>query len=240
MSKTDQKKDDSKKEKMEVKEAIPKVLYMCDKTLDNIKKYSSNWTKLNPDYKIKLYDNELCEKFLNDVFGKDFVTVFNFIKDGPIKADFWRVCLLYHYGGIYIDADIEPLVPLKDYIDPAADFVTCTAYSPRHKFNPNFIAAKAGDSYLKDCIQMYLTWYEEKKTYNYFDWSIMNVFTNVIQIPNFKKVDNVYEVDGKNIQLLKECEGKEFYDDHNVYHKVRVFNNRYKNYDAGTHKFKDE
>lgn len=217
--------------------AIPKVIYMCDRTLDSISKYGKNWTDLNPEYSLKLYDNEMCAAFLSNVYGEEYKELFDFIKDGPIKADFWRVCILYQFGGVYIDADNEPLVRMSDFIDPTVDFVTCTAYSPRHHFNPNFIMSKAKDTILKECIDTYFTWFREKKPYTYFDWSIMNVFTKVIQIPNYKKRDGIYEVNGKRIQLIREQEGKEFYDDHNMYHGVRVFNNRYRNYDAGIHKF---
>jgi hypothetical protein len=218
-------------------ESIPKIIYMCDRTLDSISKYGLNWTKLNPDYKLKLYDNEMCEKFLSDVFGDEYKDLFNYITHGPIKADFWRICILYKYGVVYIDADNEPLVALSEFINPDVDFVTCTAYSPNHSFNPNFIMAKSGDSILKQSINTYLDWYREKKQYSYFSWSIMNVFTQVIKIPDFKKKDGVYEVDGKRIQIIREQEGKEFYDDHNIYKGVRVFNNRYRNYDAGIHQF---
>lgn len=41
---------------------IPKVIYMCHKTLEHIKIYSRNWKKLNPEYEIKLYDDTMCRE----------------------------------------------------------------------------------------------------------------------------------------------------------------------------------
>ena len=87
---------------------IPKIIYMCHKVLDKIEIYSKNWKNLNPEYEIKLYDDELCKKFLLDEYSQLHLDIFNFLKDGPIKADFWRICILNKYGGLYIDADIEP------------------------------------------------------------------------------------------------------------------------------------
>ncbi len=37
-----------------------------------------NYTKLNPDYKIKLYDNDDCINFLNDKYSQKYVDIFNF------------------------------------------------------------------------------------------------------------------------------------------------------------------
>ena len=100
---------------------IPKVIYMCHKNLDKIKIYSQNWKKLNPNYEIKLYDDEMCKKFLLEEYSQLYLDIFNYLEDGPIKADFWRVCILYKYGGLYADADIEPLVSLSKYIDDNDD-----------------------------------------------------------------------------------------------------------------------
>ena len=50
-----------------------------------------NWKKLNPDYEIKLYDNQDCIDFLEKEFGSEYVDTFNYIKDGPIKQTFGDV-----------------------------------------------------------------------------------------------------------------------------------------------------
>ena len=95
---------------------IPKDIYMCYKDLQTIQKYSKNWKKLNPDWKIKLYDDKRCRKFLLEKCGPLYLDIFDYVIDGPIKADFWRLCILNKFGGLYIDADIEPIKPLNTYI----------------------------------------------------------------------------------------------------------------------------
>ena len=32
-----------------------------------------------------------------------------------MQADFWRYAVIYQYGGIYLDIDIEPLKPIKEW-----------------------------------------------------------------------------------------------------------------------------
>lgn len=223
----------------EMNSDIPKVIYMCDKNLNHIKIFSKNWTRLNPNYDIQLYDNPACEEFLLKEFSTLHKEIFNFIKDGPIKADFWRVCILYKYGGIYCDGDNEPIVPIDDFVEEGIDFLTCSSYFSvmNFNFNPNFIMAKKGDSILNKCINMYINWYREQKPYSYWDWSIMKVFTDIIKLPNYSNQDGIYYLDNKKIQILKECPGQNHHDAHNIYKGIRVFNNRYKEYDADKHGF---
>ena len=119
---------------------IPKVIYITHKELTHIKEYSKDWQKLNPDYEIKLFDDELCKEFLLNEYSQLHLDIFNFLQDGPIKSDFWRLCVLYKYGGVYSDADIEPLMPLDFYIDDDIDFCTCFNFTPFNISNADFTA----------------------------------------------------------------------------------------------------
>lgn len=219
---------------------IPKIIYMCDKTLEYISEYSKNWEKLNPEYKIKLYDDKMCIKFLEKSYGNEYVDIFNYIQDGPIKADFWRLCILYRNGGIYTDADNEPIVSIDSFLEKDIDLLTCSAYMKNMTFNPNLIIVKRRHPIIKFCILWYLNKYK-KKTYSYWSWSIMECFKEVLKIPNYDKKDGMYnfilnDVDYK-IQILKECPGNNHYDAHNLYKNKRIFNNRYKDWCAETHSF---
>ena len=98
-------------------EGIPKIIYFCHKSKNGLKKYTDNWKKLNPEYSISLSDNQDCERFLLEEFGNLHLEIFKFIPDGPIKADFWRVCALYKYGGIYSDIDNEPILPISQFLE---------------------------------------------------------------------------------------------------------------------------
>ena len=95
-------------------------------------------------------------KTLMGILSED---IFDFLKDGPIKADFWRICALYKYGGIYSDIDIEPLIPLSKFIEPNVSFVTCSAYRRGLLFNPSFIIAPKESIILKNAINWYIKKY---------------------------------------------------------------------------------
>lgn len=185
---------------------IPKVIYMCHKTLNDIQIHSQNWKKLNPEYEIKLYDDKMCKDFLLKEYSQLHLDIFNFLKDGPIKSDFWRVCVIYKYGGIYADADIQPIVPLCDYLEDSDDFVTCISINFKKtklkwQFNPHFLACHKNDEILKQCIDRYITQYNDKKPYSYWKWSVcvLLVMKGVTQ-----KKSQILYIHGKKYKFLYE------------------------------------
>jgi len=210
---------------------IPKNIFMCHKTVSYIQKYSQNWTRLNPEMKVYLYDDEACIKFLLEKFTKLHCDIFRFIPDGPIKCDFWRVCVLYYYGGIYVDADVEPLIPLKDFVEPGIDFLTCKSYNAG--YNPHFMISTPGNIILKNCIDTYVSFYLKKKEYGYWTWSICHI----MHISGIGDTEGIYYVGGKKIQLIKENYGNDYYDNNCSYKGIRVLNNRYINYNYEKHTF---
>jgi hypothetical protein len=211
------------------KPEIPKVIYMCHKNIDDIKKYSENWKRLNPEYEIKLYDNELSEQFLLKEFSQLHCDIFKYIPDGPIKADFWRVCIIYKYGGLYVDADINPLIPLKDYIEKDVDFVTCISNFFKEEgrntdLNPHFIMARPNDNDLLNCINKYIDYYNNKVEYSYWGWSIA-ILLKINNMPINKKSCIHYD-ENKKYQFLLETPDLENCE----YNGIVVLKNRYDNY----------
>jgi mannosyltransferase OCH1-like enzyme len=221
---------------------FPDVIYFCNKSIgENERNAVNNWKKLNPEYEIKLYDDEMCKAFLLEHFGKLHCDIFDFLKDGPIKADFWRVCILYIYGGIYSDIDNKPLVAIRDFVEPDVDFLICSSVANipplSFNFNPNLIMCCKGNEILKRSIDWYIQKYNAKIPYAYWDYSVVRSITDVLHIDNYKKQDGIYYVDGMKIQILKEVYGASVYDAHNIYKSVKIFYNRYENWNHSQHKF---
>jgi mannosyltransferase OCH1-like enzyme len=57
----------------------------------------------NPEFNHYLYDENDCEKFIEDNFNKDVLIAYRKLIPSAFKADLWRYCILYINGGIYID-----------------------------------------------------------------------------------------------------------------------------------------
>jgi mannosyltransferase OCH1-like enzyme len=181
------------------------------------------WSKLNPDYEIKLYDNKMCEDFLLENYSNKHKDIFNYIKHGQIKADYWRVCIINKFGGIYVDSDIMPLVPLDNYIENHIDF--CTCISSIDKFNPQIIMSKANEEILEEVIDKYMNCFRENKPYDYWDWSICRFLT--IGNLHIDKTARTCYYNGKKIQLLLEINTKKHNTMYCVYNNKRVLNNKF-------------
>jgi mannosyltransferase OCH1-like enzyme len=234
------------KEHFKINKDIPKVIYLSYKT-KNIPDYIiPNIKKIYPDYDVKLYDNNDCKQFLKDNYGQLYVDIFNFLKDGPIKADFWRLCVLYKYGGIYFDLDLEHLKNLNEIIDDDTDFVTIKTHCKytcftNNNLNPAIIIAKQNNKILKQCIDRYIEKYNNKDEYEYWDYSIVYIMTKILnKTISIKphKSGTYYDKENNKYQILLErVPSHDIKTAYIEYNSVKYVNARYSNYDSENHTF---
>ena len=59
--------------------------------------------KNNPEFRYHLFDDTDCKNFIKENFGLKIYDAFENLIPGAYKADLWRYCILFKYGGIYID-----------------------------------------------------------------------------------------------------------------------------------------
>ena len=57
----------------------------------------------NTDFNYYLYDDNECLNFIKNNFSDEIYYSYNKLKPTAYKADLWRYCVLYKYGGIYLD-----------------------------------------------------------------------------------------------------------------------------------------
>ena len=88
-----------------------------------MKDYSNSWIEQNPEYEYHLFDDNDINQFIVKEFP-EYVSAYKKIKQGAVKADFWRYLILYRYGGVYADIDCRCMVSLKKWIQPEAEWVT--------------------------------------------------------------------------------------------------------------------
>lgn len=90
------------------KEKIPKDVY------ENIKKYA-------PEYNHIIMDDNDIILLLNTYYNDNVVDTFNSLKNGAHKADLARYCILYIYGGLYMDIKVELIKPLSEIFNKGED-----------------------------------------------------------------------------------------------------------------------
>ena len=88
------------------KQVIPLKLFQTYHTLNVPPHMKQNIERLkaqNPEFTYMLFDDKMCRDFIKAHFANDVVNAFDALKPGAYKADLWRYCVLYIYGGIYMD-----------------------------------------------------------------------------------------------------------------------------------------
>ena len=82
------------------------------------------WIDKNPDWEYHFYDDNDCRYFIKDNFPKKVLAAYDTLIPGAYKADLWRYCVLYIYGGVYVDIKAELLVSLNDVISDEVKFLS--------------------------------------------------------------------------------------------------------------------
>lgn len=86
---------------------IPHVIFQTHKTQDyidkkqKIKKAQESWKKHSDDDADDdhFYDDNACEKFMREDIGEDTYKAYVKCPLAVMKADLWRYCIIYKYGG---------------------------------------------------------------------------------------------------------------------------------------------
>jgi hypothetical protein len=220
---------------------IPKNIYICFKDIESIPRYVyESWAKLNSEYSISIFGDKECRAFIGQNYPEEYVDFFDEIPYGPIKADFWRLCILYKLGGIYIDADIEPLVPIREFLFEDAELCICSNYNDKpNAFNPAFLAVKPRNPVILDTLNFMYSQrvmrdhYAKPSVKDYIQLSIVgHIYKALNSVINRKKGQFLIVKDGKKYQILLEtCPArKSKYHCYISYNKKRIMNSRYPNY----------
>ena len=70
---------------------------------DFVKKSIKKTINNNPYLQYNIYNDKQSKLFLKKFFNKDVLDAYNILKPYAYKSDLIRYCLLYIYGGIYMD-----------------------------------------------------------------------------------------------------------------------------------------
>jgi mannosyltransferase OCH1-like enzyme len=117
------------------KRTIPLNLFQTWATLDLPPKMKENVELLknqNPEFKYYLYDDKMCRDFIEQNFDKSVLYTFDKLTPGAYKADLFRYCVLYIYGGVYLDIKYHCINDFK------LIYLTDKEYFARDRFNKKY------------------------------------------------------------------------------------------------------
>jgi mannosyltransferase OCH1-like enzyme len=118
---------------------------------------TETWKAKNGNYAYFLYDDTDCEEFIKKHFEIKVYNAYCRIMPGAFKADLWRYCVLYIYGGIYADIDTICYNSIDEFLNENVEFMTpvdlnnCDFIGTHNLFNA-FIASVPKHPILLNCI----------------------------------------------------------------------------------------
>lgn len=102
--------------------AIPRLLFStCSEqhlSIDLVQEKRASLLQLNPEWIYQCLSDDECEFFLRSHYPGDVYQAYKRLNPnyGAARADLIRYCLMYKFGGIYLDIKSTCRVPLRDLI----------------------------------------------------------------------------------------------------------------------------
>lgn len=105
---------------------IPNILWQTWKTKEipaSLKQQCDSWSFSNPQLSRNLFNDGDCDKFILDNFGEEVHMLYASLPQPIMRADFWRIAIVYINGGYYSDLDITCTKPLSSFLNSSAEIV---------------------------------------------------------------------------------------------------------------------
>lgn len=91
---------------------VPKRIWQTWHTKELPPKMAATAQKMihaHPDFHYVFMDDNECALFIDSNFAGNVSHAFQDLIPGAFKADLWRLCVLYKYGGVYLDIKFAPV-----------------------------------------------------------------------------------------------------------------------------------
>lgn len=129
---------------------IPKLIHLCwlsgDEYPDLIQKCVASWKTNLPDYEVMIWDTKRV-----DLSQLQWVREAFELRKYAFAADYIRLHALYTHGGIYLDADVEVLKNLDQFLKHTS-FI---GFEMSGDFEPAVIGAEPGVPWIGECLEYY-------------------------------------------------------------------------------------
>jgi mannosyltransferase OCH1-like enzyme len=156
---------------------IPKIIHYCwfgSKPLPELAvKCIESWKKYLPDCELKLWD-----KTNFDINTVQFTAQAAKVKKWAFVADYLRAHVIFYYGGIYLDTDVELLKPYDDVMLQNKCF---SGFENVEYVNPgNIFAGEKGCIIAKELMDFYSSYNFIKKNGELNQIPIPEIFSNIL------------------------------------------------------------
>lgn len=179
---------------------IPKIIHYCwlsnDPIPESLQKCMDSWKSVLPNYEWVHWNFDRFPKKRSKWVSQAFDN-----KKYAFAADYIRLFALYHYGGIYLDMDVEVLKPFDELL--CLREMVCFENSKDGRLEMAAFGVEKGANWVKDC----LDYYNERsfiKENGAFDTKVLPGIIKDCLLQNGYLLKPVMSVDE-----AKKCKGKE-------------------------------
>ena len=136
---------------------IPKKIFQTHKSIEYVNSNTElvnaviSWKK-NTDYEYHFYDDQQCEDFMKTYYP-DIKPYYDILPINVMKADLWRYCIIYKYGGIYADVDTILNSDIDIFTDKKDKQLVIVPENDTH-FCQWVFSAPSGSPFLKEIIDL--------------------------------------------------------------------------------------
>ena len=136
--------------KQETNQKIPKLIWQTAKSEPHPNSHDliKSFINLNPDYEWLFMDDSRCDNFIKDHFNKEFYNMYKSLPHGVMRADVWRVAVVYVYGGVYVDTDCRCIKPISEWLKPEDSLIVGEEMDNGDLFNCMFAAEPRHPAFL--------------------------------------------------------------------------------------------
>ncbi len=179
---------------------IPKVIHYCwfgrGKMPDLAIKCVESWKKFFPDYELKLWNED---NFNIDI--SPFVRQAYDARKYAFVSDYARLWIIYNYGGLYFDTDVEVVASMENILATPFMGVETSASDARGVcVNPGLgIAAEKGNIVYSDLLEIYDNLNFNKYIDNLNKISVVAITTEYFNRHGLQQVDEIQQVRGITI-----------------------------------------
>ena len=129
---------------------IPKTIHYCWFGRDDLgrlaRKCLDSWRRVLPDYQIREWNEDNFDVSANRYCREAYES-----RKWAFVSDYVRLYLLYTYGGIYMDTDVEVLKPLDAFLGRGA----FSGFEDQQHIPTGIIGAQQGNDWVADLLRYY-------------------------------------------------------------------------------------
>jgi hypothetical protein len=152
------------------------TLFLTARSRDDVPEYVfERFRKFTKGFHIKFYNDDDALQSIKG-FGDTVLNVFQSLT-GAHRADLWRYCMLFKYGGVYTDIKTVFTRQLRSILDDRYSY-TVLAQNP-HAIHQGFLACKKNSPVMHDVMMNVLDdWKPTRRKYDHFLKQFYNVLRN--------------------------------------------------------------